>query len=194
MSKRTIKPGEILSETAFYTVKEVHGNGDIIVTDDLGVDIRLSKSYVDGEILVSADYFETEEEKTATELAEIFINSPRIAMSVQFYKKDTKKTKTAIKNETAEWVAKVKEEFMRDGGSAIEKYASMPVLDFIPGELRTMKGRHYGGVDEFGRVHFTDMEEKKGDNPTYDARMRQVDPRTLVSVTVNKVKYILKKK
>lgn len=194
MSKRVLKTGEILSETAFYTVVKVLPDGAVEVSDDNGNTIGLSKGYVDSDVLVSADFFESEEEKTATELAEIFINSPRIAMSVQFYKKDKKKTPTAIKKETAEWVAKVKAEFMADGGSAIDKYASMPVLDYIPGELRTMKGRHYGGVDEFGRMHFTDMEEAKGDNPAYDARMRQVDPRTLVSVTVNKVRYNLKKK
>lgn len=194
MAKRKLKKGEILSETAFYVVKDILPNGGVLAIDEFENEIELGKGYVESDILVSADYFETEEEKTATELAEIFINSARIAMSVEFYKKDKPKTKTAIKKETAEWAEKVKAEFMANGASAIEKYAMEPVLPYIPGELRTMKGRHYGGVDEFGRVHFTDMEEDKGSNPDYDARMRQVDPRTLVSVTVNKVKYTLKKK
>lgn len=194
MAKRVLKAGEILSETSYYVVKETLKNGGVLALDEFGNEIELGSGYIEGDILASADYFETTEEKTATELAEIFENSSRIAMSVEFYKKDKPKTKTAIKKETEEWVANVKAEFMSNGGSAIEKYATKPVLDYIPGELRVMKGRHYGAVDAFGRIHFVDMEENKGTNPDYDARLRQVDPRTLVSLTVNKVKYVLKKK
>ena len=82
---------------------------------------------------------------------------------------------------------------MTNGASAIEKYAMEPVLPYTPGENRAMKGRHYGNVDEFGRIQFIDMEETKGTNPEYDARLRQVDPRTLRALIINKVKYTKKK-
>ena len=55
-----------------------------------------------------------------------------------------------------------------------------------------MKGRHYGNIDDLGRIHFIDMEVEKGDNPDYDGRSRQVDPRTIQYLIVNNVKYTLK--
>ena len=192
MSKQ-VKVGEILSETAFYVVSKVERNGNINVVDDLGNQITLSKAYVDSDILNSAESFTSVEEKTATELAELFLTSPRIAMSVEFLKKDTPKTKTALKKEIAEWTENVKNEFMSKGISAIEKYATEPVLPYTPGKARVMKGRHYGGADEFGRVTFIDMEQSKGDNPAHDGRMRQVDPRTLISLVIAGVKYTKKK-
>lgn len=192
MSK-ILKVGEILSETAFYTVSKVEKNGNVNVVDDNGTEITLSKAYVDSDILISADSYSSTEEKTATELAELFLSSPRIAMSVEFLKKDTPKTKTALKKEIADWTENVKNEFMSKGISAIEKYATEPVLPYTPGEARVMKGRHYGGADEFGRVSFIDMEQSKGTNPTHDARLRQVDPRTLISLVIAGVKYTKKK-
>lgn len=190
---KNLKVGEILSETAFYVVKSVKRDGSVEVVDDNGNEIILGKGYVDSDILSSAETFTGTEEKTATELAEIFINSPRIAMTVEFYKKDKPKTKTQFKNEVQTWTENVKNEFLANGVSALEKYATQPVLPYTPGELRIMKGRHYGSLDEFGRVHFIDMEEEKGNKPDFDARTRQVDPRTLVSVTVGGIKYTKKK-
>lgn len=189
-----MKKGEVLSEISFYVVDKVLPNGSIEVIDDYGNEITLGKEYVESGLLSSAEGFTSTEEKTATELAEIFLQNQRVAMSVEFYKKDTPKTKTQMKKEVSEWTEKVRTEFMNKGISAIEKYATEPVLPYTPGELRVMKGRHYGTPDEFGRVHFIDMEQVKGNNPAHDARTRQVDPRTLVSVIVNGVKYVLKKK
>ena len=191
---RKLAKGEILAESAFYKVDEVLANGDFIVFDDNGVKMKLSAGFIKDDILSSADYFEREEEVTATELGEIFVNSARYPMTVVFMKKDTPKTKTALKKEVQEWTENLKKEFMEHGQTAIEKYATNPVLTFIPGEERPMRGRHYGSVDNNGRVHFIDMDEAKGDKPEFDGRARLVDTRTLRSVIVNKVKYVLKKK
>lgn len=188
-----LKKGEILSETAFYVVQNVTNEGNVEVLDDSGIKITLGKGYVDSGILISADSFSSTEVKTATELSEIFLASPRIAMTVEYTKASKDKSKTQVKKEILEWTENVKSEFMTNGASAIEKYATMPVLPYTPGENRVMKGRHYGGVDNFGRVSFIDMEESKGFKPEYDARMRLVDPRTLKSLIVNGVKYTLKK-
>ena len=51
-----------------------------------------------------------------------------------------------------------------------------------------MKGRHHGHVDELGRVHFVDMEIKG----PIASKMRQVDPRTIQFLIIDKVKYSLK--
>ena len=191
---RKLAKGEILAESAFYKVDEVLKNGDFIVFDDNGIKMKLSSGFIKDDILSSADHFEKEEEVTATELSEIFLNSARYPMTVVFMKKDTPKTKTALKKEIQEWTENLKKEFLESGQSAIEKYATNPVLTFVPGEERTMRGRHYGLLDTNGRVHFIDMDVVKGTNPEFDGRSRLVDTRTLKSVTVNKVKYVLKKK
>ena len=47
-------------------------------------------------------------------------------------------------------------------------------------------------VDDLGRVHFVDMEQAKGDKPDSDARMRQIDPRTIQYIIVGGIKYSLK--
>ena len=62
----------------------------------------------------------------------------------------------------------------------------------LEGEERVMIGRHYGASDDFGRVHFVDMEVVKDASKDYDTRMRLVDPRTLQHLIVNNVKYNLK--
>jgi hypothetical protein len=190
-----VKVGTILSETSFYVVEDLR-NDKIIVRDDLGNKITMGEPYVN-QICVSADSFETEEKKSMTELAEIFINSPRIAMTVAFYKKDVEKTKTTYNKEVADAISQVQNAKVSEVEGLLKKLIETPISRVIPGELRVMKGRHHGHIDELGRVHFIDMELPKQlkvsqDGSTYDTRKREVDPRTIQWLIVNKVKYILK--
>lgn len=185
-----LKKGAIFSETQFYVVKEVEKDS-VIVTDEFQNDIRLTNNYVN-DLLSSADNFSSEEKKNMTELADIFRNSRGIAMTVAFFKKDTKKTAKQFKAEVAEWTENVKNAFINEGVKGLEKYATEPVSDVVKGELRVMKGRHYGQMDDLGRVHFVDMEQIKDASKPEDTRMRQVDPRTIQYVIVNNVKYVLK--
>lgn len=191
MNASKLQAGSILSETTFYTVESVKGDTVNALTDG-GQAVRINKKYVEG-ICASADQFSKTEKLSMTKLAELFINSPRVAMTVAFYKKAKAKTKTALKKEKAEMIDKIKNAPV----SKIEEYLTNlienPITEEIPGELRVMKGRHYGNVDDMGRVAFVDMEQDKGSNPSHDARMRQVDPRTIQYVIVDNVKYELKK-
>jgi hypothetical protein len=187
MKTNQIKKGSILSETSFYVVKEVNTR-DITVVDDLGNEITIGLPYVE-KILASADIFETEEKKTMTELAELFIGSPRIAETVAFMKKDVAKTKKAYDLEKNTKIKEITEARVGDVPRLLGELIEHPLSKSIPGELRVMKGRHYGNIDELGRITFVDMEIVNTD-PT--AKLRQVDPRTIQYLVVQGVKYSLK--
>lgn len=195
MSKKVFKKGDILSETAYYVVQGSDGKGGIITLDDLGNEVTLSKDYVESDILVSGDYFESEEDKTATELAEIFLANPYRVLTVNFLPSGKDKSKAQLAKDRAAWADEVGKAFMAKGASAIEEYASKPVATKEKTDPRTMRGRWYGAQDNFGRVNMIDMElPLPSPNSTYDTRSRQVDTRTIQYLIVDKVKYNLKKK
>lgn len=181
---KKLEVGNVLSETQYYTVEKIKGN-NIQLGMDGGESIIVEKGYVEA-FLSSANQFKSTEKKTKTELAELFINSPRIAMTVCFFKQDKPKTKKKYKEELAAQAEVVKNDFLNNGISAIETALANPIKDYTPGELRAMIGRHYGVVDDLGRVTFVDMEIKSGMNT------RQVDPRTIQYIIVDDVKYELK--
>jgi hypothetical protein len=190
MKTDQIKKGSVLSETSFYVVKDVKPT-EVIVKDEFGNEVKIGKPYVE-KVLCSADYWESEEKKTMTELADIFIHSPRIAMTVAFYKKDTPKTKKDFEAEKAAKVKEIQNASLATASKLIEDLIEHPLSKVIPGQLRVMKGRHYGHLDDLGRVHFIDMELDKESDKDYDTRKREVDPRTIQWLIVNKVKYTLK--
>lgn len=183
MKIKDLKPGSILSENSFYTVKQVNSD-NVLVADDNGNEITIGDKYVEN-ILHSADIFEREEKKTMTELAEIFISSPRIAMSVAFYKKDNPKTKKVYEAEILNRINEVQNAKVSDVPRLLRELIENPVSRVIPGEFRVMKGRHYGVMNDLGRIEFKDMEDAS-------SVMKQVDPRTIQYLIVNKVKYNLK--
>lgn len=191
MKTTNLKKGSILSESSFFTVKEVRSS-DVVVVDDHGTELTIGNRYVE-KVLNSADFFEKEEKKTMSELADLFINSPRIAMTVAFYKKDTAKAKKAYEAEKAEAIKKVQDASLSNAAKLLEELIDNPISKIIPGELRVMKGRHYGFVDDLGRVHFIDMEQiKDASKADYDSRKREVDPRTIQYLIIAGVKHSLK--
>lgn len=182
-----------MSENSFFKVDKIESNGNVIVSNDTGEKgITISAKYVDS-LLEVADYYIKEESKTMTELAELFISSSRVAMTVCFTKKAKPKTKKALDAEKAEKVAQFEKANLREIEALVNDLIENPISKEIPGELRVMKGRHYGNVDELGRVHFVDMELNREEGKDYDSRMRQVDPRTIQYLIVGGVKYSLKK-
>lgn len=192
MISKNLVPGSILSELSFFVVKEVTKDA-VIVSDEHGNDnIKISNGYVDS-VLQDSSYFESSEEKTMTDLADLFIASSRIAMTVAFYKKDVKKTKKVYDAEVKAAIEKVQNAKVSEVEGLLKSLIENPISQTIPGELRIMKGRHYGSIDELGRIQFVDMEQVKDPSKDYDTRLRQVDPRTIQYVIVNKVKYTLKK-
>jgi len=192
MKISSLKSGSVLSESSFFVVKSVDAKG-IVASDEFGNDINLSKEYVE-KILNSADQFSTEEKYTKTQLADLFINSPRIAMTVAFTKQDTAKTKKAYEAEVAAAVEAVQNAKVSEVEGLLKNLIANPISKNIPGELRVMKGRHDGFIDDLGRIaHFIDMEKPLSITATgHDTRSRQVDPRTISYIIVNDVKYTLK--
>jgi hypothetical protein len=186
----SIEPGTILSENSFYVVKEVQ-QAKIIVTDEFGHEITMGMPYVK-EILTCADFFEKEEPKTMTELADLLVNSPRIAMTVAYITKADQKTKKDFDAEKNAKINEIQNASLKNASALLSDLIENPITRVIPGKLRVMKGRHYGNVDDLGRVHFIDMEIKRDPTKDYDTRSRQVDPRTIQFLIINKVKYTLK--
>ena len=188
---KKLEKGSVLSETSFYVVDSV-AKDHVVVIDEGGNSLKIGNKYVEN-VLNSADNFEEEQKKTMTELADIFVNSKGIAMTVAFYKKDTNKTAKAYKAEKEAAIEKITNAKVAEVPALLNELIENPISKVIAGELRVMKGRHYGGMDDLGRIHFVDMELPKGtDAKGGDTRMRQVDPRTIQYVIVDNVKYTLK--
>lgn len=169
-----LKAGEILSESTYYKVVKVAGNKVQLVTD-AGVNIVVDDQLVE-KGLKSGDQYETEEKKTRTELSEILFANPNVAMSLSYNKKVDPKTV----------LAEIMNAHQNTAPKDIEKAFKKAINTAIEGEERLMRGRHYGSVDNNGRLNFVDMDVTSG-NPN-----RLVDPRTLNFIIVNGVKYVQK--
>jgi hypothetical protein len=115
-----------------------------------------------------------------------------MAMTVAYVTKATEKTKREFDLEKNAKIAEIQNASLKNASALLNDLMENPITKVIPGKLRVMKGRHYGNVDELGRVHFIDMEITKDASKDYDTRSRQVDPRTIQHLIINKVKYILK--
>lgn len=190
MNIKALKPGSILSESSFFVVERLEKDA-IIVKDDNNNEIKIGNKYVE-QVLNSGDLFDSEEKKNMTQLAEIFLNSTRIAMTVCFVKKDTEKTKKAYTAEVNNAISRVKTASIGEVEKLVLDLIENPISKTIPGGERIMKGRHYGNIDDLGRVSFIDMEIAS--NPSKpESRIRQVDPRTIQWLIVNGVKYTLTK-
>lgn len=186
MSKSSfIKKGSILSEFQTYTVNNVdNSNKTVDVVDSHGNEIELPFMYVD-KILHSADYVEKVEKKTVTEMAEIVLANPRIAMTVGFTKKGKELSQKAYNAKISEATDKFKNAKVSEIESLVVDLINNPITKTEPGDFREMKGLSLGKLNSSGRIEFLDLEDKSGP-------VKQVDPRTIKYVILNAVKYELK--
>jgi hypothetical protein len=175
---KTLEEGQILSETQYYIVKKLSGD-KVQLQNDEGEFIVVTNDYIE-KCTESAHRFSKTEKLTKTQLAELFFANTRRAMTVCFNKQVKEK----------DVVDEIKSAFSSTP-SQLEKQIKLSIKKALNGEERVMVGRHYGSKDDFGRVHFIDMEIEKPSSG-YDKRQRLVDPRTINWVIVNNVKYILK--
>ena len=178
-----IKVGEILSETQFYTVKSVNPkHNSITVQNDSGLEFQIQGESLIG-ALSSASQFTETIKVSRTELAEIFKAHPRTALTVNYNTKVDPK----------EVAKKISDIYPNKGKMAskaeFDKTVKAALKQALEGEERTMVGRHYNSMDEFGRVYFTDMNLPKDTFKNYDTRTRLVDPRTINWIIVNGKKY-----
>lgn len=182
MNFSNVKKGEVLSETQFYTVKEIKSQS-LVLTNDEGQDVEISSSYAEA-LLTSGLQFSKTVELTRTELTEKVLSSSRIVMSVNFNKQvkesDVKKALHNLYPNKGKLISHA--EFKKNVNKALS----------LKGEERTMVGRHYGSTDGNGRLHFIDMQVEKISGKDYDTRSRLVDPRTLNWAIIDGVKYKVK--
>jgi len=176
-----------LSETQFYSVKKIDKD-EIVVTNDFGEEITLSKPYVE-KLLVTSDQINETKKMSRTDVINLFLSSTNVICTVNFNKKVDEKE--VLKNLTALYPNK--------GGKILsqadyEKAVKKHLSEALEGEERTMVGRHYGRTDEFGRIKFIDMEAPGGydELKDSDSRQRLVDPRTINWIVLRGVKYEVK--
>lgn len=176
---KDLKDGEVLSETQFYKVTKKAGN-KVQLVNDLGENIVVDDKYVES-CLTSANQFKSTSSVNKTDMANLFISNPGVAMTVNF-NKQVKETDV---------VAELMKAYETSTPSTISSVFKKTVKRALEGEERSMVGRHFGEMSELGRVQFVDMEAPKATSG-YDARLRQVDPRTINWLIVKGVKYTVK--
>lgn len=171
------------SETQFY--KEVKRVGNRVqLVNQKGENIIVEKEYLD--TINSHDRVKTEEKLSQTEIVNIILANPKTVMSVYFQKQDTPKTKVKYNSEKVAKIEEIKEAKVSDIERLLSDLIDNPITTYIVGEMRLMKGYHFGNQDERGRIQFKDMEEKNTEI------LKAVDPRTIEYAIVNNVKYIKK--
>lgn len=181
-----LKVGEKLSEVQFYSVVKVVGDKVELKTDQ-GKSIVVDKGIVEN-YLTSASQFTTEASISRTEMAAMFLSSPGVVLTVNF--------NTQVKEKDA--LSQIRAIYPNKGGKMMSevdytKKAEEILSSVVKGKERTMIGRHYSSVNEFGRVNFIDMEVVKDESKAdYDSRVRQVDPRTINWMILRDVKYKIK--
>lgn len=177
----SLKPDEVLSETQFYKVVKVQDN-KVQLRNENNEDIVVDENYVNN-CLISASQWNNTVKFTKTELINLFLSSVNKAITVNFNKQVKEKdAKLALYNL---YSTKSTE---KDFKSKVDNILS----SVITGEERTMVGRHYGKVDEFGRIQFIDMNITPTIGVGYDSRQRLVDTRTINYLIVEGIKYELK--
>jgi len=175
-----LKVNEKLSETQYYSVEKIQGDR-VQLRNDLGENIVVDKTYVN-KCLTSAEQFTSEKVVSKTEAANLFLSNPGIAMTVNYNKQ------VKVEDVTKEIMNAYNNSTVKTMETAVKK----AVNKGLQGEERTMIGRHYGSQDEYGRVHFIDMEIGKDASKAYDNRQRLVDTRTINWLIIKGVKYTVK--
>lgn len=168
----------VYTQLIIATLVEEKGD-ELFLLNESGVKFTAEKKYVE-QTMDNSDTFKEEKKVTATEMQHIILNTPFTACSITFRKKDVAKKVKDIKAEKED--KKLKASRMTIDG-AIQFLIDNPVLDYIPGEIRVIKGYHKGTQDSTGRLEFYDMEDK--------GLKKAVDLRTVTEVIVKNVKYTL---
>lgn len=168
----------VYTQLIIATLVEAKGN-ELTLKNNEGVEFIAEKKYVDT-TMNNSDTFTETKKVTATEIQRIILDNSFTACSITFQKKNVDKTAKAIKAEKLELGAKAAK---MSSNAAINYLIDNPVLPYIPGEIRTIKGYHKAVQDSTGRLEFYDMEDKE--------IKKTVDLRTVTEVIVKNVKYIL---
>ena len=137
-----MKKGNIYSITSYWTiVEEADRNGVIILEDVNGKQAKANEIALK-EAFISGDSYSKEEKVTKTELNDLILKTVNTVITINFDKKDTPKTKKDYLAELDSRAESLKNEFLSKGVTALKEALANPVLDYTPGENRTIRGYH----------------------------------------------------
>lgn len=197
------KKGDVLSETSHYKVENIIGNSVHLKHWESGNIITISKDYLDNYVR-TCDYY-NEEVKVSKEdkkdgtlgIRSIWenIHSQQV-FTVCFKKQDKPKTNKKIKEEIETVISTFCEEIetvkANKKGVAdcakrlIEQLAVKPILPYIEGEDRILRGYKIQFVSRDGKYDCVDM-----DIDSLENNIRPVNINTIKWLIFNNVKYIV---
>lgn len=201
-----IQVGDVFSEESHYTVKSIGKNSIVFIHLESGKEVKLSTSYVQGLLNTSDQFHETkevtrEDKKDGTPgIRTIFesIKSSEV-FTVVFKKQDKPKTKKQINEEreaqrekAIELIDKAKKQKKSMAvayKTALEYIQDNPILDYVEGEERVLRGFKLQFVSRDGKYRCLDMDIERTSKETGE---RLVNINTIEQLIYNGVKYIVK--
>lgn len=176
----TLKAGDKLSETQYYSVVKKSGN-KVQLVNGIGQDIVVDKCYVE-DCLTSADQHDKDVKITKTDLTKLFLENPNVVFTVSFNKQ--------VKE--ADVTKEIMDAYADSTPKAMEAAIKKAVKRALNGEERVLVGYHTGVQDDFGRVSAIDMNIPKDPSKDYNTALRLVDPRELNYLILKGTKYTVK--
>lgn len=201
-----IQVGDVFSEESHYTVKSIGKDSIVFIHLESGKEVKLSTSYVQGLLNTSDQFHETkevtrEDKKDGTPgIRTIFesIKSSEV-FTVVFKKQDKPKTKKQINEEreaqrekAIELIDKAKKQKKSMAvayKTALEYIQDNPILDYVEGEERVLRGFKLQFVSRDGKYRCLDMDIERTPKETGE---RLVNINTIEQLIYNGVKYIVK--
>lgn len=201
-----IQVGDVFSEESHYTVKSFGKDSIVFIHLESGEEVKLSISYVQSLLNTSDQFHETkevtrEDKKDGTPgIRTIFesIKSSEV-FTVVFKKQDKPKTKKQINEEreaqrekAIELIDKAKKQKKSMAvayKTALEYIQDNPILDYVEGEERVLRGFKLQFVSRDGKYRCLDMDIKRTSKETGE---RLVNINTIEQLVYNGVRYIVK--
>lgn len=201
-----IQVGDVFSEESHYTVKSIGKDSIVFIHLESGKEVKLSTSYVQGLLNTSDQFHETkevtrEDKKDGTPgIRTIFesIKSSEV-FTVVFKKQGKPKTKKQINEEreaqrekAIELIDKAKKQKKSMAvayKTALEYIQDNPILDYVEGEERVLRGFKLQFVSRDGKYRCLDMDIERTSKETGE---RLVNINTIEQLIYNGVKYIVK--
>lgn len=201
-----IRVGDVFSEESHYTVKSVGKDFVVFTHLESGKEVKLSASYVQSLLNTSDQFHETkevtrEDKKDGTPgIRTIFesIKSSEV-FTVVFKKQDKPKTKKQINEEreaqrekAIELIDKAKKQKKSMAvayKTALEYIQDNPILDYVEGEERVLRGFKLQFVSRDGKYRCLDMDIERSAKETGE---RLVNINAIEQLVYNGVKYIVK--
>lgn len=204
--KHELKKGDVLSESSHYIVKKVYSDRVDVEHFESGDTTMIATNYLHN-YANSADYYDRVEEVTKEDkrdgtpgIRTIFegIHSGQV-FTVCFKKQDKAKTKKAYEEEIASIVEQFSAEIdavktskkgvAKAAKTLVQNLISKPVLPYVEGERRILRGYKVQFTSRDGKYNCVDMDIERTDT---ESGVRPVNINTINWLIFNGVKYVVK--